>query len=68
MAGLLLIFAVTHPGCWTLYPVDLDVYWDGGLIIRHIGPTYDPHLASPLYDWPASNTALNFTYTRCLPG
>lgn len=47
---------------WTLYPVDFDVYRDGGLIIRHISPPYDPKAADPLYGW--SRTALlAFTYT-----
>ena len=58
-----LVYAAIHPGYWTLYPADLAVYRDGGLIVRQMPPTYDPHLNSPLYDWPASNTALNFTYT-----
>src|SRR5579859_2884079 len=30
---------------------DLVVYRDGGLIVRHVSPAYDPHRASPLYDW-----------------
>jgi alpha-1,2-mannosyltransferase len=45
-----------------LYPVDLKVYWDGGLIARHASAGYDPRLASPLYDW-ASPSGLKFTYT-----
>ncbi|HEX4830838.1 MAG TPA: glycosyltransferase 87 family protein [Trebonia sp.] len=55
-------YAADHPAAWTLYPVDLKVYWDGGLIARHAAPAYDPRLASPLYDW-ASPTGLKFTYT-----
>ncbi|MBV9382773.1 MAG: DUF2029 domain-containing protein [Streptosporangiaceae bacterium] len=58
-----LIYASVHPEYYTLYPVDLGVYRDGGLIARHLSPPYDPRLNSPLYDWPSSNTALNFTYT-----
>ena len=51
-----------HASGWTLYPVDFDVYRDGGLIVRHIRPPYNPELADPLYDW--SRTALlSFTYT-----
>ena len=46
---------------WTLFPVDLGVYRDGGLIVRHVAP-YDPKLAHPLYDW-AAGTTLQFTYT-----
>ncbi|MBO0804956.1 MAG: DUF2029 domain-containing protein [Nocardiopsaceae bacterium] len=46
---------------WTLYPVDFDVYRDGGLILRHISPPYNPKFADPLYGW--SRTALlPFTY------
>jgi alpha-1,2-mannosyltransferase len=41
---------------------DLQVYVDGGLIIRHVVPPYDGHLASPLYDW-QSLIGLDFTYT-----
>jgi alpha-1,2-mannosyltransferase len=63
-AGAYLIYAATHPGYYTLYPVDLRVYRDGGLIVRHISPTYEPWLKSSLYDWPdRSTTALKFTYT-----
>jgi alpha-1,2-mannosyltransferase len=43
-------------------PTDLQVYVDGGLIIRHVTPVYDGSLASPLYDW-QSLIGLNFTYT-----
>jgi alpha-1,2-mannosyltransferase len=44
--------------------VDLTVYRDGGLIVRHVGPYYDPGTAAPLYDWGGfSPLALKFTYT-----
>ena len=56
------LYAAVHPAAWLLYPVDLKVYWYGGLIARHARPAYDPRLASPLYDW-ASATGLKFTYT-----
>ena len=55
-------YAVTHPKSFTLDPVDLAVYRSGGLIVRHVRPLYDPHLAVPLYDW-ASRGHLPFTYT-----
>ena len=42
--------------------VDLQVYVDGGLIVRHVLPAYDPHLASPLYGW-TNLIGLPFTYT-----
>ena len=46
------------------HAVDLTVYRDGGLIVRHIQPYYDPHAAAPLYDWGGySALALKFTYT-----
>jgi alpha-1,2-mannosyltransferase len=57
------VYAVVHPAGDTLYPVDLGVYRDGGLIVRHVSPPYDGSLAHPLYDWPVSNEALKFTYT-----
>jgi alpha-1,2-mannosyltransferase len=34
------------------FPIDLRVYRDAGLIVRHVHPYYDPHRGSPLYDWP----------------
>ena len=40
---------------------DLAVYRDGGLIVRHVPPAYDPHRASPLYDWTGQN-GVQFTY------
>ncbi len=47
-----------------LNEVDLTVYRDGGLIVRHVGPYYDPHAYAPLYDWGGySVVALKFTYT-----
>ncbi|MFI5062688.1 MAG: glycosyltransferase 87 family protein [Streptosporangiales bacterium] len=41
----------SHPGMWS-FPLDLTVYRDAGLIVRHVRPYYHPHLASPLLDWP----------------
>ena len=40
---------------------DLVVYRDGGLIVRHSSPAYDPHHGSPLYDWTGQN-GVQFTY------
>jgi glycosyl transferase family 87 len=40
---------------------DLVVYRDGGLIVRHVSPAYDPHRDSPLYDW-AGQHGVQFTY------
>ena len=59
-----LIFAFTQPVSSTLWPVDLAVYRDGGLIVRQIGP-YNAKLGAqpfPLYDWTGTGN-LNFTYT-----
>ena len=59
-----MIYAFTQPTSSTLWPVDLGVYRDGGLIVRHLSP-YDAQLASkpfPLYDWTGPGN-LNFTYT-----
>jgi alpha-1,2-mannosyltransferase len=52
-----------HPSYYTMAPVDLRVYRDGGLILRHISPPYDPSLASPLYGWVMPHYQLQFTYT-----
>jgi alpha-1,2-mannosyltransferase len=47
-----------------LNEVDLTVYRDGGLIVRHVRPYYDPSSYAPLYDWGGfSPLALKFTYT-----
>ena len=44
-------------------PVDLTVYRDGGLIVRHVRPYFNPHSNSPLYDWGGySSLSLKFTY------
>jgi len=43
---------------------DLAVYRDGGLIVRHVPPAYDPNHgqgSSPLYDWTGQN-GVQFTY------
>jgi alpha-1,2-mannosyltransferase len=57
------IYAVLSGRNGALDPVDLTVYRDGGLIVRHVRPYYDPHAAAPLYDWGGySSLALKFTY------
>jgi len=66
--GGYVIYAVIHPQSFTLDPVDLAVYRSGGLIVRHVAPLYNPHLAAPLYDWVGyragtSSLYLPFTYT-----
>ena len=61
--GAWLGYAFSKPLSATLYPVDLRVYLDGGLIVRHSSPPYDGTLQYPLYDWPKNNEALKFTYT-----
>jgi alpha-1,2-mannosyltransferase len=61
--GSYLAYLAIHPYHWTLDPVDLGVYRSGGLIVRHVRPWYNPHLAAPLYDWPGyQNLHLKFTY------
>jgi alpha-1,2-mannosyltransferase len=58
------IYMVGHAMGYTMDPVDLAVYRSGGLIVRHIRPYYDPHLAAPLYDWAGyGKLHLPFTYT-----
>ena len=62
--GLYVIYTVIHPKSFTMDPVDLAVYRSGGLIVRHIRPLYNPHLAAPLYDWVGyGKLHLPFTYT-----
>ena len=58
-----LVYACTRTAFATIDPADLQVYKNGGLIIRHVSPTYDPADKYPLYDWPKSKVALKFTYT-----
>ncbi len=61
--GSYLAYMAVHPYNWTLDPVNLGVYRSGGLIVRHVRPWYNPHLAAPLYDWPGyENLHLKFTY------
>jgi alpha-1,2-mannosyltransferase len=58
------IFDVLSGKAGALNPVDLTVYRDGGLIVRHVTPYYDPHASAPLYDWGGySSLQLKFTYT-----
>ncbi len=62
--GLYVIYTVIHPKSFTMDPVDLAVYRSGGLIVRHVRPLYNPHLAAPLYDWVGyGKLHLPFTYT-----
>jgi alpha-1,2-mannosyltransferase len=62
--GGYVIYMVIHPKSFTMDPVDLAVYRSGGLIVRHVSPLYNPHLAAPLYDWAGyGNLHLPFTYT-----
>lgn len=62
--GCYLAYGALHPSQWTLDPVDLGVYRSGGLIVRHVRPWYNPHLAAPLYGWPGyDGLHLKFTYT-----
>jgi alpha-1,2-mannosyltransferase len=62
--GGYVIYTVIHPKSYTMDPVDLAVYRAGGLIVRHIRPDYNPHLAAPLYDWVGyGKLHLPFTYT-----
>src|SRR6201995_2466088 len=51
---------VTHLSYMTAMR-DLVVSRDGGLIVRHVSPAYDPHHGSPLYDWTGQN-GVQFTY------
>jgi alpha-1,2-mannosyltransferase len=56
-------YKFTHSYHATSDPVDLHVYRIGGLIVRHMRPYYNPHRATPLYDYPGyGQYALKFTY------
>jgi alpha-1,2-mannosyltransferase len=55
-----IVYAETHILPKWIDPVDLRVYRDGGLIVRH-ARFYRPQRASPLYDWPGFE-GLPFTY------
>ncbi len=56
-------YKVTHSYHATSDPVNLHVYRIGGLIVRHMRPYYNPHRATPLYDYPGyGKYALKFTY------
>jgi len=57
------IYAVVSGRSGALDSVDLTVYRDGGLIVRHVRPYYNPHYYDPLYEWGGySSLALKFTY------
>jgi alpha-1,2-mannosyltransferase len=59
-----LVFLVVSGRAGALDMVDLTVYRDGGLIVRHVTPYYDPNDKYPLYGWGGySALALKFTYT-----
>jgi alpha-1,2-mannosyltransferase len=58
------VYAAVSGKNGALQEVDLKVYWDGGLIVRHITPYYNPHNYYPLYGWGGTGKlALKFTYT-----
>ena len=55
----LIFIAITR----ALNEIDLTVYRDGGLIVRHVRPLYNPGAYAPLYDWGGFSTLdLKFTY------
>ena len=54
-------YAATHPSSLWIDPVDLRVYTDGGLIVRHVTPLYHSHLPAPLYGRAVAGQ-LKFTY------
>ena len=59
-----LVFLVASGRSGALNMVDLTVYRDGGLIVRHVTPYYDPAKKYPLYDWDGyGSQRLQFTYT-----
>jgi alpha-1,2-mannosyltransferase len=61
MGGYIAYILANRTSLW-MQPVDLRVYRDGGLIVRHVRPLYRASRAAPLYDWPGFIN-LKFTYT-----
>ncbi len=65
--GLVLVWyahlALTGQGI-RAFPVDLNVYRDAGLIVRHVRPFYKASRKTPLYGWPGPPhyRGLRFTY------
>src|SRR5580700_2746447 len=58
------VYAAVSGKNGALQEVDLKVYWDGGLIVRHVTPYYNSHYYDPLYGWGGTGKlALKFTYT-----
>jgi alpha-1,2-mannosyltransferase len=51
---------LTRPGMLA-FPVDLNVFRDAGLLVRHVRPFYNPRRPSPLYNWPGPH-GLRFIY------
>ncbi len=54
-------YILANPSNQWMQPVDLRVYTDGGLIVRHVAPLYRARRAAPLYGWPGY-VHLKFTY------
>ena len=78
VVAVYLAYVLRHPLRWVLHAMDLHVYYVSGLVTRHVPPYWNPHRASPLYDWPWSLShghfftyppfaALLFTSTSFLP-
>jgi alpha-1,2-mannosyltransferase len=61
VGGYIAFILTSRTNLW-MQPVDLRVYTDGGLIVRHVRPMYRAFRAAPLYDWPGYEN-LPFTYT-----
>jgi alpha-1,2-mannosyltransferase len=61
VGGYVTFILINRTSVW-MQPVDLRVYRDGGLIVRHVRPLYRAYRAAPLYDWPGYEN-LPFTYT-----
>jgi alpha-1,2-mannosyltransferase len=60
LAGYVAYAILSSSSQW-MQPVDLQVYTDGGQIVRHVKPFYRAYRAAPLYDWPGY-LRLKFTY------
>jgi alpha-1,2-mannosyltransferase len=62
VVAIMYIGLIRLPGWW-MFPVDMTVYRDAGEIVRQVPPTFDPRLASPLYDWPGPPGLIGLVFT-----
>jgi hypothetical protein len=63
------VHLVAHkPGGLLAFPVDLNVYRDAGLIVRHVRPFYRGSRPTALYNWPGPPRSGGLKFTCALTG